>query len=112
MDGNISGAANGARGDFFVLERTDSRHFAGKHDAVAAEAGRVSFQDSLLGSLNEVNDFQMQHETLSVQSVINPDSVDPHDLTIASAQANLSLNITKNVIDRVIQAYREISNLR
>jgi flagellar hook-basal body complex protein FliE len=38
--------------------------------------------------------------------------VDTHDVTIAAAKANLSLSITKNVVDRVIQGYREISTLR
>ena len=104
--------AEAARGDMFTLSRTDNRHFAGKHDPRSAETTPVNFRNSLMESLSEVNSLQRQHEELSVQAVIDPESVDAHDLTIAAAQANLSLNITKNIIDRVIQAYRDITNLR
>lgn len=100
------------RGDQFELRRTDARHFAGRNDAVQAEPTEFGFRDALVGSLEEVNGLQKRHEQLSIQAVVQPESVDPHDLTIAAAQANLSLNITKNVVDRVIQAYREITNLR
>jgi flagellar hook-basal body complex protein FliE len=66
----------------------------------------------LIGSLNDVNAQQMSHEQLSIQAIVDPDSVEPHDLTIAAAKASTSLSITKNVVDRVIQAYRDITNLR
>jgi flagellar hook-basal body complex protein FliE len=65
-----------------------------------------------MDSLTRVSDLQKQHDQLSVQAVVNPDSVDPHDVTIAAAKANLSLSITKAVVDRALQAYQKISNLR
>ena len=34
--------------------------------------------------------------------LVDPDSVDAHDVTIAMAKANLSLNITRTVLDRVV----------
>lgn len=112
MSGIENIGADVARGDIFQLARTDGRHFAGKHDPIGVDMVETGFRDSLMDSLNDVNNLQRQHEELSVQAVVNPESVDAHDLTIAAAQANLSLNITKNIIDRVIQAYRDITNLR
>ena len=100
------------RGDQFELRRTDSRHFAGRNDSRQPAPTEFGFREALVDSLEEVNAHQARHEQLSIQAVTSPESVDPHDLTIAAAQANLSLNITKNVVDRVIQAYREITNLR
>jgi flagellar hook-basal body complex protein FliE len=44
--------------------------------------------------------------------ITDPDSVDIHDVTIALAEANLSLSMTKAIMDRAIRAYQEIVNLR
>lgn len=135
-------SSNEVSGHVFQLARTDPRHLAGRNemgslapragqagrserDAAAAAEGAAAtgassetsaagqdFNRMLFDSLNEVNGYQQEHENLSVQSIINPDSVDPHDVTLAAAKANLSLSITKSVVDRVLQAYREITNLR
>ncbi len=102
---------NEVSGYMINLKRTDPRHLYGSAGPAAAEGGG-NFGRMLVNSLNEVNNMQKEHADLTVQSITNPDSVDPHDLTIAAAKANLSLSITKNVLDRVIQAYREITNIR
>jgi flagellar hook-basal body complex protein FliE len=118
--------ANEVSGHMFELARTDPRHYAGRNESGGAgalggatrsgsdeaAAAQSDFSNMLFTSLEDVNDLQRSHEELSVQSIINPDSVDPHDVTLASAKANLSLSITKSVVDRVLQAYREITNLR
>jgi len=96
-------------GDFFKLKTTDPRH-AGAEDAASTTGS--SFGDLLMSSMNEVNDKQNIYADLSQKAVIDPSSVDPHDITIAGAEANLSLNIAKNVLDRVIRAYRDITSLR
>jgi flagellar hook-basal body complex protein FliE len=109
-------SAHNVTGQMFELARTDARHYAGRNDAAATQAGNggaeTDFGRMLFDSLDNVNDMQQTHENLSVQSIVNPDSVDPHDVTVAAAKANLSLSITKSVVDRVLQAYREITNLR
>lgn len=66
----------------------------------------------LFEGLNGVNQAQQQHAELSVQALIDPDSVNPHDVTIAGAKANMTLNIARNVVDRVIRAYRDVINIR
>ena len=98
-------------GDLFSLQRTDSRHLPGRDDVVGqSEMG--GFQELLFSSLNEVNHAQQEHAELAVRAIVEPDAVDPHDVTIAAARANLALSITRNVVDRVIQAYRDITNVR
>lgn len=122
-----------ATGDLFDLATTNNRHFGGpsplgvRGDAqqVAGEAGGNAsalgdagassgedFGSMLLDGLNEVSNLEQQHEELSVQSVVDPDSVNPHDVTIAANQASLALSLTRNVVDRVVQGYQEITNLR
>lgn len=100
---------NQVSGDFFALKTTDARHMA---DGKAPKAPATDFGGLLMDSMNEVNAKQIQYSDLSQKAVIDPSSVDPHDITIAGAEANLSLNIAKNVIDRVIRAYRDITSLR
>ena len=110
-------SANQVSGHELMLARTDQRHLPGRLDpqssnTAAGSGGAGSFGSLLLESLNSVNDQQQTADQLSVQSVVDPESVNPHDVTIAAAKANLSLSITKSVVDRVIQAYREIQNVR
>lgn len=94
------------------LMRTDQQHLPGKRESIHDGVVETGFRDALLGSLDDVNTQQVSHEQLSVQAIVDPESVDPHDLTIAAAKASTSLSITRNVVDRVIQAYRDITNLR
>jgi flagellar hook-basal body complex protein FliE len=98
----------------FQLTRTDAQHLRGIHEqrGNGGNGGDGNFGNLLMDSLTRVSDLQKQHDQLSVQAVLNPDSVDPHDVTIAAAKANLSLSITKAVVDRALQAYQKISNLR
>ena len=99
-------------GHVFDLARTDSRHFAGNSFGPAPASTSQSFGNLLLDSLNSVNEMQQTSEALSIQAVVDPESVNVHDVTIAAAKASMSLSIAKNVVDRVIQAYREIQTVR
>lgn len=100
------------QGNWMTLARTNANHLAGKFEPLAARSEDTGFRDMLIGSLEEVNGLQRSHEQLSIQAIVNPESVEAHDLTIAAAKATTALSITKNVVDRVIQAYRDITNLR
>ena len=62
--------------------------------------------------LNNVNDMQNSSNDLVTQSIINPDSIDPQDVTIALSEATLALNITRTVFDRAVQAYNNVINMR
>jgi flagellar hook-basal body complex protein FliE len=100
-------------GNVVQLLRTDPRHLpaagAPRREEAAVEEG---FGRLLARTLGEVNDLQHRSMALTQAMITDPDSVDVHDVTIALAEANLSLSITKGVLDRAIQAYREILNLR
>ena len=96
----------------FRLDRTHASHRAGRNEPAEKAANGGSFESLLFDSLREVDNQQQEHQALTLQATIDPDSVEAHDITIAAARAELSLRITKNVVDRVIAAYREITNLR
>ena len=98
-------------GDSIHLARTNLRHLT---SAVAgpSEIGIGSFEGLLLKALNGANDMQLEADRLGQQMLVDPDSVDTHDVTIAMAEANLAVSLTKAVVDGAIQAYNNIINLR
>lgn len=97
--------------DVFRLKTSSSRHVAGLDEAPEDKSGS-DFSSLLTKSLSEVNQLQNNYSGLIQQSLVSPDSVNAHDITIAGAEANMALNITKNVLERVISAYKEIVSLR
>lgn len=72
----------------------------------------MSFEQTLLGAFDSMNAKQIKSEDIAQQLIVDPDSVDVHDVTIAMAEANLSLKIAQTVIDRVIKDWNEITTTR
>ena len=111
-----------ALGDMVSLARTNPRHLAGigapaaavPAGGPAAEGGisERKFGDLLLGALGNVNDSQLKAMDLSQRMITDPGSVNVEDVTIALADANLALSMTKSIVDRALAAYREIINIR
>ena len=102
-------------GDTIRMLATDPRHFGVHAPTTGADGrgnGEVSFGNLLMKALEGVNGRQQTAMELSQAMIVNPDSVDVHDVTIALANANLSLSIAKAVLDRGIRAYREIISIR
>lgn len=102
-----------ASGHIFRLERTDPRHFdLNGGQGPVGEMPKESFQSLLSEALHGVNADQIKSEDLMQKMIVDPDSVDIHDVTIAMAEAQMSLGIAKAVIDRAVTAYKEIINIR
>lgn len=95
------------------LRRTDSRHLPGLGDTLtpAAEGG-ASFADFLKQGLDNVNSLENEATGLTTQMITDPDSVNAHDVTIALSKANMAIGITKQVVDKAIQAYKTLTTLR
>jgi flagellar hook-basal body complex protein FliE len=83
-------------------------------DVVADASGRgnANFADAMLRAVDTVSAQQMNASALAEQALVDPDSVDIQDLTIAQAEASVSLNIAKNILERLVQDWREIINIR
>ena len=71
-----------------------------------------TFMESMLNNLDRVSAYQQFASDLNQAAILDPDSVEPHDLTIAQAEASMSLNITRNVLSRMIQSWRDLINTR
>ncbi|MEM5948665.1 flagellar hook-basal body complex protein FliE [Spirochaetia bacterium 38H-sp] len=98
-------------GHKIYMQKADPRHFVGSKPE-DKPIDPDNFSQVLLGAINGVNSLQQKSALLSQQMITDPDTVDPHDVTIAMAKANMALSITKSVVDRAVQAYREILSLR
>lgn len=105
-------SSNQVTGDLIDIKRTNPLHLNTNGIQAPMEKKDVSFEEMMLEAVNGVNKDQMNSASLMEQMVTNPDSVDTHDLTIALAKADMSLNVTKAVIDRAVKAYKEITSLR
>jgi len=71
-----------------------------------------TFQKAMLQALDNVSGAQKHADRLALEAIINPDAVDAHDVTIAEAMASMSLNITQNILNRLVQGWRDIINTR
>ena len=74
--------------------------------------GAGTFEQAMLQALDKVSGAQQYVEQLSQEAIINPDSVDVHDITIAQGQANMSFGITRVVLSRLVQGWRDLINTR
>ncbi|MDR1867163.1 MAG: flagellar hook-basal body complex protein FliE [Treponema sp.] len=71
-----------------------------------------TFEEAMLRALDNVSTDQQKAETLIQAAITDPDSVDVHDITIAQAKASLSLNISRTVLNRLVQGWKDIINTR
>ncbi|MBU0928890.1 MAG: flagellar hook-basal body complex protein FliE [Spirochaetes bacterium] len=100
-------------GDRLRLSRLDPRHFAtGGGTPALGQERPASFEDAMLKAMDGVNAAQAESSNAMEAMLTDPDSVDAHDVTIAMAKANMSLNITRTVLDRVVRAWKDIINTR
>ena len=99
---------------------TDSPYFGSGNKAIHLEktigAGHVTgagtFQHAMLQALDKVSGSQLNASELQKQAIIDPGSVDIHDITIAQAEASMALGVTRNILSRLVQGWRDLINTR
>ena len=121
-------SADAAQNFGIVMRRTHPRHILPYGSADTTAAGKAmslnnkldvqgipvagGFDTSLLQALDKVSGAQMRASAMAKEAIIDPDSVDAHDISIAQAEATMSLNITRNVLNRLVQGWRDLINTR
>ncbi len=75
-----------------------------------SDDGFSSVLDSALSMLNETNDLQNSAESEEIKFALG-DSENTHDLQIALQKANIALQYTVAVRDKMLDAYKEIMNM-
>ncbi len=72
----------------------------------------MSFGQTLLQAFDNMNAKQVHMDDLSEKMIVNPESVDVHDITIGMAKANMSLKLAQTVIDRLVKSWNDITTNR
>jgi flagellar hook-basal body complex protein FliE len=78
----------------------------------AAKDGAGSFQAALLKAMDGVSESQNRGDDLLKRIVADPSSVDVQDVTIGMAEANMSLNLAKTILSRIVTAWKDVINTR
>ena len=99
-------------GDMVSMNVTHGSHFGAPNEEVSDDQFMTEFSNALKDAFQRVNGMQKTSDELTKQMAVSPDSVDIHDVTIAAEKARLSLMLTKSIVDRITQAYRELINMR
>ena len=121
-------SANAAKNYATTMVRTHPKHmgpidspYAGSGKNILALEKKIgaegitragTFEQSMLQALDKVSLSQQFVSDLEKEAIINPDSVDIHDITIAQAEASMALSITRNVLSRLVQGWRDLINTR
>ncbi len=84
----------------------------GKDGPLGTGEKPATFQSMLTKAVEGVNAAQIKSSDLYQQMIVAPNTVDAHDVTIAAAEATMSLNMAKTVVERALQAYRDVINMR
>lgn len=77
----------------------------------SAKEGQSSFSDLLRDAITSVNDLQVQADHAAV-GLATGTIDDLHSVTIATTKAELALQLTLQIRNRVIEAYQEISRMQ
>ena len=110
------------------LKVTHPNHMASETEDFLAEGSKISdvekkigadavirsgtFEQAMLGALDKVSAYQQYAGNMEQALITDPDSVDAHDITIAESMASMSLNITRTVLSRLVQSWRDLINIR
>ena len=98
----------------------DSPYFGSGNKVIALEekigaenATRAgTFEHVLLQALDKVSGAQQNASELQTQAIIDPDSVDIHDVSLAQAQAEMAIDIAQRILSRMVQGWRDLINTR
>lgn len=96
------------RGNEFAL----ASNINGQPSSINSTVQGNSFSSVLTSKIQEASDVVTNAQKLNMDFLLDPESVDPHDVTIGLAKANMTVNLTQNIVSSLVKAYREITTLR
>lgn len=102
-----------ASGHIVEMMRTNDMHLDSNAKSGTGNSDTErSFSNILTDALGRVSDTQLNADRMFERMITHPDEVEPHDVTIAMAKAELSLNLTRAIVDRAVKAYTDITGMR
>ena len=95
-----------------AMNTSHERHISPAAGIAPTENAAGSFAEVLKTAVGGVEKLDVRSHQLTEQAIYNPDSVEAHQVILAAEKAKFALNLTKNLSDGVIRAYREVTNPR
>jgi len=74
--------------------------------------GKDDFAQTLMDVLKEVNESQLNAGQVKNDFMTGQHGVDIHDLKIAMERASISMNLTMQVRNKLLDAYQEITRMQ
>ena len=84
---------------------------SGINNASKISESKTSFADVINDALNKVNDLQVQSSNMT-DDFLTGKSDNIHSVMIAGSKADLALQMTLQVRNKVMDAYKEIMNMQ
>lgn len=85
---------------------------SGVSSADSASGAQTSFSETLSKALDKVNESQQTADQMVTGLASNSSSQDLHNVMIAMQKANILLQATVQVRDRVIDAYKDVMGMQ
>lgn len=98
-------------GEFAKADLGEVRSYSENNNSIDFVKGK-DFMSMLTDMFHEASRTQDEVDVLTQRALVDPDSVDIHEVTIAMAKANMTLSISKAVLDRSINGFKDILNQR
>ncbi len=109
---NLSNLSNLSKDDITTIYSAYNDALSDVTDSSAVKGGDFSsILDGMISSLEETNDLQNAAEQAEIEFALGL-SENTHDLLIAQTKANVALQYTVAVRDKLIEAYKEIMNMQ
>ena len=82
-----------------------------QYEKVAGSGDQSAFKQTLTGIAEKMNDIQ-NASNIAAEKVVLGQSVDSHDVMIASQEAGLAFDLILEVRNKLIDAYHEIMRMQ
>ena len=80
--------------------------------ATAGNSSQSDFLHLVVNALEKVEQADVKANKMTIQAAIDPQSIELHQVLLASEKARFALSLTKNLADSFIRSYRDLSNVR
>ena len=90
------------------MKATSKKHF----NFIDPKDNSLTFSNYLKDSINATNASIVKSEMLQEKLITDPTSVNIEEVTIAAKEAEVSLNLAKTIINKLIQGYKDLINIR
>lgn len=84
---------------------------AGKNDTINTRTNGIPFKDLLSEAVNTLNDTDRKSVAGSYDLLIN-DNADLHNIMIAAEKADIALQFTLQIRNKIIESYNEIMRMQ